>query len=259
MTNSNSIMGEELLPTSTVQDPASTDVQPVAEAQASYLDVLVGEGKKFANAEALAKAKLDADLHIKRVEEENKALRNRDTNYDLILAELSKKQQQPVANQDLAAAPVVKQIENIDIKTSIKEVLAEERRVAIEENNFKATWESLAQTYGNIDIAKKVIANFIEAKPYMKNVINELGRTNPSAALNEVLAFRNPNDIGSLATNPLGDLPTSNSHPNEEITWSEATKIRKSNPRKYESAEYKMLIAKTEAKYKAQGKDYFKS
>lgn len=50
------------------------DEQPFLEDK-EYFSELVGEGKKFADAESLARAKAEADWHIKRIERENAEIR----------------------------------------------------------------------------------------------------------------------------------------------------------------------------------------
>jgi hypothetical protein len=51
------------------------DILAVASAPKDLLTELVGEGKKYKTQEDLARGKLEADIHIKRLEEEAKALR----------------------------------------------------------------------------------------------------------------------------------------------------------------------------------------
>jgi len=53
----------------------SDDVFAADQGSVSALDALVGEGKKFADAEALAKGKAQADEHISTVEQENATLK----------------------------------------------------------------------------------------------------------------------------------------------------------------------------------------
>ena len=85
----------------------SNEGQPAPEAQLdtnSFLDQLVGEGKKFANIEDLAKGKLNSDEHIDKLENENQRLRQElDTRMtaEEVLAEIRK----PEANLQPQAQP----------------------------------------------------------------------------------------------------------------------------------------------------------
>lgn len=260
MTNEATVLGENLsTPEEAVADQAVASEAPQEEnAQESYLDLLVGEGKKFSNAELLARAKLDSDLHIKKLEEENKALRAKDTNYDLILAELEKKQQPVVAKQDPAAHAEVK-IDPASIDKLIDDRLSEREKAIIHKQNLKATWEALTANYGNPDTAKAVVAEFIKTKPYMKGVIDQLGQTNPQAALTEILNFKSPASIGNKSVNPLGTIPSAPLQADEVVTWSEANKIRKTDLKKYASATFQTIVQKSIEHYQKQGLDYYKS
>lgn len=55
------------------RDTDDNEVDP----QKDYLEELVGEGKKFADARELARAKAEADAHIRRIEAENAAFRDK--------------------------------------------------------------------------------------------------------------------------------------------------------------------------------------
>lgn len=259
MTNEQTILGETITPDAVASDPIQTsEAAQAVQPTESYLSVLVGEGKKFADAETLARAKLDSDLHIKKLEEENKALRAKDTNYDLILAELEKKQQPAIAYQDQAVAVVVKD-NNEELDQLIESRLTIREQKQIQNQNTKATWEALAENYGNLEAAKKVLAEFVKTKPYMKDVLDDLGRNNPAAALKEILAFKSPDMIGSQSNNPLGDLPQVGAKDAPVITWSEVNRIRTNDIKQYASSAFQSAVAQSIAHYQKQGLDYYKS
>lgn len=259
MTNSETILGEVFTPEITVSDPvldnkAVQDVQPTS----SYLEMLVGEGKKFADVETLAKAKLDADLHIKKLEEEAKAKIAKETNYDLILAKLEERQKPTVANQDPAVVANVK-TNDLDLDRLLEDKLSKREQKFIEENNVKATWIALTENYGNPETAKAVVQELIKTKPYMKDVINKLGQTNPTAALSEILAFKAPHTVGNKSTNPLNTVQPMTGITEATITWSNAGKIRREDPKKYNSPDFQAMINKSIEHYTKQGQDYYKS
>lgn len=65
------------MPTNEVSRP-STDLfsdEFIIDPNKNYLEEYVGEGKKYANAEELAKSRAHADAHIARIEDEQKRLR----------------------------------------------------------------------------------------------------------------------------------------------------------------------------------------
>lgn len=262
MTNSETVLGEMFTPDVASPDQGQVD-KPVQEAQSSesYLNLLVGEGKKFSDAETLARAKLDADLHIKKLEEENKALRAKETNYDLILAKLEKEQKQSVAYQDPAAVAEVK-TPNLDVDQLLEQFeakLSKKEEKFKADNNVKATWIALTENYGNPETAKAVVQELITAKPYMKDVINKLGQTDPAAAIKEILAFKAPSTIGNKAVNPISNIPGVPQPPMAVVTWSEANKVRRNDIKQYASPQYQEMIKKSIEHYQKQGLDYYKS
>jgi hypothetical protein len=69
-------------------DPNTNSTQTIAT---SVLDTLVGPGKKYADAETLAKSRLDADNYIETLKTENKELRGLVTEQDTRLHKLESK------------------------------------------------------------------------------------------------------------------------------------------------------------------------
>lgn len=262
MTNSETVLGETF--SSEVASPDQGQVnKPVQEVHhsESYLDALVGEGKKFSDVESLARAKLDADLHIKKLEEETKALRAKETNYDLILAKLEKEQRQPVAHQDHAAVAEVKN-NNLDVDQLLEQFeakLSKKEEKVKADNNVTATWLGLSDNYGNPETAKAIVQELITAKPYMKDVINKLGQTDPAAAIREILAFKAPSTIGNKAVNPMSSIPGVQQPAMAVVTWSDANKVRKNDIKQYASPAYQQMIQKSVEHYERQGLNYYKT
>lgn len=75
------------------------DVLPTeGEADVTLFDSIVGDGKKFKDAEALAKGKILSDSHIQRLEEENASLRSKLDEIER-LKEIMTNERQPIAGQ----------------------------------------------------------------------------------------------------------------------------------------------------------------
>ncbi len=259
MTNSETILGEMITPDAPVADQRqSSEAAQEVQSKESYLDMLVGDGKKFGDVEALAKAKLDADLHIKKLEEEAKARQAKETNYDLILAKLEEKQRQPVVNNDHTAGVDVKN-NDLDLDRLLDEKLSKREQKILADNNVTATWIALTEQYGNPETAKAVVQDMIKSKPYMKDVINKLGQTDPTAALNEILAFKAPSAIGNRAVNPMANISGIQQPTMAMVTWKEANQVRKTDLKRYDSQEFQKAIDASIAHYKSKGLDYFKS
>lgn len=67
--------GNDLFNPGETKDDLFQGGTPSPEPDKKYLEDLVGEGRKYADAEALAKAKMHADAHIAQVERDNEELR----------------------------------------------------------------------------------------------------------------------------------------------------------------------------------------
>jgi hypothetical protein len=70
-------MDKDLFDTTDVDVTAFLEDQTGEQTANAILDTLVGEGKKYKTNDDLARAKVHSDLHIKRIEEENKVLREK--------------------------------------------------------------------------------------------------------------------------------------------------------------------------------------
>lgn len=124
---------------------------------AEALEHMVGEGKKYATAEDLAKAALNGQVHISKIEQENADLRNssdKAKGIDDILAALKGQQsptspteQQPPADQQPPAAS-----DEPSVADQIKAAFAQRDQGQVdvqEDNNLNETVELLAKMYGD--------------------------------------------------------------------------------------------------------------
>lgn len=146
----------------------ATDVDQTEEAkEASALEALVGEGKKFSDYEGLAKGKLAGDQHIEKLEAENAELRanlEKRLTAEEILSEIKNSQkveaehgnhsvveETTTSSQDLGVNDIVNLVDQRMTEKSQREIA--------EANRVKANKE-LVQRLGDVDTAKK----YLEAK-----------------------------------------------------------------------------------------------
>lgn len=242
------------------QDFLAVDVPAEQPRTEDVLSELVGDGKKFKSPEDLAKAKLEADKHISKIEEENAALRKKveglDSNYAAILAKLEEKKPTTVsATSD--AAPVSKP-SDLDFDTLIENRLTarEQRRIA--EANMAKCKELMIAAYGDVETAKQIRDEFLKTKPYMKTALDELLTTNPDAFIKEVTSFKAPEAVGNLATDPVANLKNIQiAAEGKYITWKEANRVRREDIKRYSSPEFDKLVRESAAYYKSKGIDYY--
>lgn len=116
---------------------------------------LVGEGKKYATAEEMAKGMFHSQQHIGTLEQENAGMRdtaNKAKGVDDILAALKGQQQQPAGDNQ----PPADQQEQGPASASVEDLIAQafdardaKSRISQEETNKQSVIDSLAKTYGH--------------------------------------------------------------------------------------------------------------
>lgn len=137
--------------------PASTVVNPASETTTSpsLFDSMVGEGKKFKDANALAFGKLNADQHIDSLTQELKELRERNSmleaeynnrkDLESLIAELKQVRETP---------PVVPGVETqgaVDVDSivnKVKSVFDAENKAEIARRNANEAEEAIKAKYG---------------------------------------------------------------------------------------------------------------
>lgn len=263
MTNSTTFLEDKASAQSSAVSGDQTDAQqnvtPQAESSDSSLAQLVGNDKKFTDVEALAKSKVDADNHIAQLEEENKSFRDQisqmDNNYEAILAKLDTQPNQSVSPED-HDADIEVDIEDLDKVIEARLTAREQKQ--LHAANAKESWDSLDKVYGDRARASEAIKELLIEKPYMQSVIEDLGKTNPKALVQEILNFKEATNIGNDAIDPTGELVSVTVNDAESaITWKDANKIRRTDVKQYNSPEFKALMEKSRQYYEAQGKDYY--
>ena len=224
---------------------------------------MVGEGKKFADPEALAKAKAESDAHIIKIQEENAELRRKaessNNQYAAILDKLESKENKSVShdNQDAQKNSTTPK-EEIDIESLIESTLTKREQKIIKDANMASSRDLMVEAYGNVETAKKVRDEFLQAKPWMKGAINDLIENNPKQLLTEMTQFVAPESIGDSAGDPLATYNTQGGQqPNKYITWEEAQEVFNKDKIRYGSEEFTQLVKESEAYYKSKGVNYY--
>ena len=123
----------------------------------NYLLSLVGEGKKYADVEALAKGAFHANQHITNVEQQNKELSEDLTKEDYakeILAQLKEKAVETVTTPPTVDTDGTKAGDTNpswsegDLKSLVMEAVGESKQQDITQGNVKTVDDKLTQMYG---------------------------------------------------------------------------------------------------------------
>lgn len=218
----------------------SDPTEPQLDPNKNYLEELVGPGKKFADAEALAKGKWYADQMIEiknqredelraeyiRVSEENKAKAN--------LAELIDQYKDRLTNSDHTPAKVddTQQFDMTKIDSLLEEKLQRAEVTRRQEQNFSLVENKLKERYGNN--YANVLKQETEALGLSKDFVNQMARTQPEAFLRLVGADRKPAE-DTFQAPVRSNQRSDNFAPkgNEKRTWSYYQNLKRTQPNIY--------------------------
>lgn len=221
--------------------PASAVVNPASETetQPSLFDSMVGAGKKFKDANALAFGKLNADQHIDSLTQELKELRERNSmleaeynnrkDLESLIAELKQTRETP---------PVVPGVETqgtIDVDSivdKVKSVFDAENKAEVARRNANEAEEAIKAKYGQ-GYQEAVRKKVEELGMSMEAFVSTMA-TSPKAALTLL-------GVGSSSSNVPGAAPsTINTGANlgtgltpRQMRIAEIQAVRKSNFQKY--------------------------
>ena len=164
----------------------SDDVFAADQGSVSALDALVGEGKKFADAEALAKGKAQADEHISTVEQENATLKEQ-----LEAATLAAGKTAPVeellaaikeANTTQQSSEGGQTMSADELQDVIKSVLQNEKSADTKAaNRAKGNALVLKAVDGDVEAARALVAERATALGMSPAAMAELSENSPDA------------------------------------------------------------------------------
>ena len=135
---------------------APTTNQETVDPNKNYIEELVGEGKKFRDMEALARAKAESDAFIARLQKENEGIRQ-ELNTRLTVEQLMDKMAAPKSeatppiqsqNQQ-TPTPEVKSPSPEDIERLVNEKLSQAEKSRVQNANLSYVRENLEKAWGN--------------------------------------------------------------------------------------------------------------
>jgi hypothetical protein len=218
-----------------------------------YFNELVGEDKKFKTPQDLAKGKVMADQFIEQLTSENKALRQQildaqaDATARARLEELLQKfdqqqsQQQSNPNPQASVANPTPTFKPEEIESLVTNKIVEFDTRRKQQENFNTVKAKLNERYG--DKASEVVQSQIEALGISIEYANDLARNHPRA-------FERMFGLDQPASSSTFNLPTSSggfNKPQPKKTWTYYQKIKKENPKLYNSPEIQSEMARSYA------------
>jgi len=166
---------------SAFNDKIPADPDPITQ---DFLDNLVGEGKKFADPEALAKGKYEADVHVTNLERQLAEMRN-DIDQGAKITELMElvREQHKPAPKDLDKSPVVPgdtssgQMTEDELKSLIEQHVSERDKQTSVTKNITDSEKALEDKYG--EAAGRVITTRAAELGMSVDQMKELAGTSP--------------------------------------------------------------------------------
>lgn len=221
------------------------DQLPQFEPDKSYIEELVGEGKKFKSIEDLAKGKLTSDSYIKVMERQQDELRQmylkeREENIarakieDLLNQSRLTSNENPVKEVSPSPPPV-------DIESLLDRKLSERERERTAQDNFKTVQSKLREVLGNN--YQETLKQQMQDLDLSLDYINDLARKSPKAlfktlGIDDTPMMKDPFRAPPRSSNTFS--PTGE----KKRTWTYYQEMKKTDPSRYASRETNIQIQK---------------
>jgi len=235
-----------------------TDNRPQEE---SLVDQLVGEGKKFATIEDLAKGKLAADSHIDNLESQHKELtaelEKRLTAEEQVEKMLKDRQNQEGQEKPKEEGETAPSISEDKIAELVRETVAQDKTEAQAQANEDAVNTRLQEAYG--EKAKERLEAKAKELSVSVNFLKDVARKSPSAfystiGLEPQKSSAPRHTTGTIDTSQLENQPVGGSGPTPG-TYKWYNEMRKSDPKGYWTATVQKQLF---ADRKEKGQDFYK-
>ena len=264
-TDNDQLLGEDLevKPNPELGDHGS-DQEP------DYLELLVGDGKKYNDEKNLAKGYANLQAHNQKILEEKQeiqrkldAIQSQSKTVEDVLAALGKKPSgDNLDSDDLGGQgggnsnQALSKEDILSIVTSALDQRSEEARKDDQVKRIKETqretWDKLSGVYGDKAKAKAAVAMYVGDDSEKRKLVQNLGSFDPATLVEMMKAAVPPN--GENIDFGLGD--DGNQNPQEELpapknlfTYAQAEEVRKKNPGLYKSRDFQLRLHKSAAEH----------
>jgi len=236
--------------------PVETEEATPSE-KPQFLNNLVGEGKKYRDADDLAKAYHHANLHIDELKSDLEEFKGGKELLNEVLDEI--RNSNPEESLEVSAppkAPAEAQIQTEDVAKLVSDEFSKKEQETQAKNNVQLSFEKLTEVYGSQSNAKAAVAKTIGNDEHIKNTIDSLSLTSPNTMVKfitgvtpaESLAEGNTPGVDAVAGSPIGV---------GGLTWAQCREIRKADPKRYNSPEFRQSIEAAANAAAAKGVDFF--
>ena len=205
----------------------------------SYLEELVGEGKKFKDQETLARSKWESDSYIKilerRLDERANDYKSLKADYDsrASLQELIEQAKQQFTSSETPPAIGEQKpaIDSQEIQSLVSKSILEHENTKRQTENYNQVVSKLRERYGNNYQAN--LKSQMDALDLTESEINDMARNRPKV-LFRTLGLDQEVQRENFQSPPRSDRRSDSFAPQvKERTWSYYQELKKANPNLY--------------------------
>jgi hypothetical protein len=239
-----------------VESPAP-EAEAVNEDAEEFLNNLVGEGKKYNSANDLAKAYHHINIHVDELKSDLDQYKGGKELLNEVLDEIrNSNTEESTSISAPPQAPVETRPQTEDVAKLVSDEFSRKEKEAVEKRNVQDSFEKLTKIYGSESQAKAAVAKTISGDSHIKDTIDNLSLTSPDAMVKFITG------ITPAGTTVEGNTPGVNASTGAPIaptglTWEQCRQIRKDDPRKYASPEFRQAMEAAANLAAAKGVDYF--
>ena len=210
--------------------------------QQSTLDALVGEGKKYASVEELAKAVAFKDQHINTLESET-------AQYREVLQGQVEAQRQQIVNAPPSEQKTDQRVDEVDLETRIRETLEKTNREQKVAKNVNEVSTKLVDVFGSAEKANQAVKARADELGVSLSFLMDMAAQSPKALYAQLgldTQTRNsPTATG--AVNPAALAAINPSRSATPGTYAFYEQMRKENPKMYNSPRIQLQMHKEAA------------
>jgi hypothetical protein len=235
-------MSDEFTTGATTPETTAEVVTEQTPAVESDLAQWVGEGKKYATPDDLAKAYKNADQRIEelrldteRLTSEKAELEAKSKGVEDVLAAIQNQTTQTIEQ----SVPVVQTEVSPDINVLVDQRLAEHQANADKQTKVSTTWSMMDEAFGSRAAASLAVQSYMGDDPAKKAIINNLAISDPAGLMKLI-----GKDVEKVATTFTSDHSSGGGEVNLEgtLTWETAQQVRKKDPKQYYSHAFKQRM-----------------
>lgn len=228
-----------------------------------FLAALVGPDKKYKTEADLAKGYVNADIHIRELQDKLDDKTHQEGLLKEVITTLRAPNATNTANTNAAPvqtpAPVqVPAVTPEAISTVVDAALQKKEYERIAHANIDKSMEILCEAYGSKEAAMVAVNKLTANDKNLHTIVNDLSKTNPDACLRFITANSPPVKVVSNTPGvDKGGSAAAAMPLDGKLTYSAAQRIRKENPKLYKSPEFRAQMEKAVANAVARGEDFF--